>query len=76
MLGLIAWIYVLALVNVLAAEINVVSPAQLWPRALLTPFTDDVQLTGADELRTPPTPERAAQGLRAATWSSTTADRR
>jgi membrane protein len=48
-LGLIAWIYLLALVMVLAAEISVVARRHLWPRALLTPFTDDVQLTGADE---------------------------
>jgi len=48
-LGLIAWIYLLALVMVLAAEISVVARRHLWPRALLTPFTDDVRLTGADE---------------------------
>ena len=48
-LGLIAWIYLLALVTVLAAEISVVARRHLWPRALLTPFTDDVQLTAADE---------------------------
>lgn len=48
-LGLMAWIYLLALVVVVAAEINVVAHRKLWPRALLTPFTDDVQLTGADE---------------------------
>jgi uncharacterized BrkB/YihY/UPF0761 family membrane protein len=48
-LGLIAWIYLLSLVTVLAAEINVVAQRRLWPRALLTPFTDDVQLTSADE---------------------------
>src|SRR5690349_18387763 len=48
-LGLIAWIYLLALVTVLAVEINVVAQRRLWPRALLTPFTDDVHLTAADE---------------------------
>jgi membrane protein len=48
-LGLIAWIYLLALVTVLAAEVNVVAQRRLWPRALLTPFTDDVQLTAADQ---------------------------
>jgi hypothetical protein len=47
--GLIAWIYLLALVTVLAAEINVVAERRLWPRALLTPFTDRVRLTPADE---------------------------
>ncbi len=48
-LGLIAWIYLLALVIVFAAEVNVVAQRRLWPRALLTPFTDEVQLTSADE---------------------------
>jgi YihY family inner membrane protein len=48
-LGLIAWIYLLSLVIVFAAEINVVAQRRLWPRALLTPFTDRVQLTPADE---------------------------
>jgi membrane protein len=48
-LGLIAWIYLLALVIVFAAQINVVSQRKLWPRALLTPFTDRVRLTSADE---------------------------
>jgi membrane protein len=48
-LGLMAWIYLLALVTVFAAEINVVAERRLWPRALLTPFTDDVRLTSADE---------------------------
>jgi membrane protein len=48
-LGLIAWIYLLALVIVFAAEVNVVAQRRLWPRALLTPFTDRVRLTSADE---------------------------
>jgi YihY family inner membrane protein len=48
-LGLIAWIYLLALITVMAAEINVVSQRRLWPRSLLTPFTDNVSLTHADE---------------------------
>lgn len=47
-LGLIAWIFLEAFVVVMAAEINVVAAARLWPRALLTPFTDDVELTDAD----------------------------
>jgi membrane protein len=34
---------------VLAAEVNVVAHRHLWPRALLTPFTDRVRLTTADE---------------------------
>ena len=48
-LGLIAWIYLLALVTVLAAEIAVVAQRELWPRALLTLFTDQVELTAADK---------------------------
>jgi YihY family inner membrane protein len=44
----IAWIYLEALVLMLSAEINVVVAKRLWPRALLTPFTDAVQLTDAD----------------------------
>lgn len=48
-LGLIAWIYLLATMTVIAAEINVVSQRRLWPRSLLTPFTDNVHLTAADE---------------------------
>ena len=48
-LGSIAWIYLMAVVTVFAAEINVVAARRLWPRALLTPFTDRVQLTPADE---------------------------
>jgi YihY family inner membrane protein len=48
-LGLIAWIYLGSLVVVLAAEVNVVRARRLWPRNLLTPFTDDVDLTRADE---------------------------
>jgi YihY family inner membrane protein len=48
-LGLIAWIYIEAVVVVLAAEFNAVRSMRLYPRALLTPFTDDVELTSADE---------------------------
>ncbi|MGY2074460.1 YihY/virulence factor BrkB family protein [Blastococcus sp. SYSU DS0828] len=47
-LGLVVWIYLQALVVVLAAEINVVRHRRLYPRSLLTPFTDDVELTAAD----------------------------
>lgn len=47
-LGLIAWIYLLAFVIVFACESNVVHQRGLWPRALLTPFTDNVELTEAD----------------------------
>jgi YihY family inner membrane protein len=47
-LGLIAWLHVEALVVVFCAELNVVVCRRLYPRALLTPFTDDVDLTSAD----------------------------
>jgi YihY family inner membrane protein len=47
-LGSIAWIYLLALVVVFAAEMNVVVQRRLWPRALLAPFTDRARLTPAD----------------------------
>ena len=48
-LGLLGWLYLAALLTVLCAEINVVRSRRLWPRALLTPFTDAVELTRADE---------------------------
>lgn len=47
-LGLLAWIYLGATLVVFCAEINVVRARKLWPRSLLTPFTDDVALTDAD----------------------------
>lgn len=47
-LGLIAVAYLLALALVLGAETNVVLHRRLWPRALLTPFTDAVELTAGD----------------------------
>jgi membrane protein len=47
-LGLIAWIYLGAVIVLMSAEINVVRKDRLWPRALLTQFTDDVELTHAD----------------------------
>ena len=47
-LGLLAWIFLAAWSVVMSAEINVVLAKHLYPRALLTPFTDDVDLTGAD----------------------------
>ena len=48
-LGLLAWIYVAALIVVFCAELNVVRAKHLWPRSLLTPFTDNVDLTRADK---------------------------
>ncbi|CAN5661998.1 hypothetical protein BH10ACT10_BH10ACT10_21840 [soil metagenome] len=47
-LGLVALIYVASVMAVIGLEINVVLARRLWPRALLTPFTDDVELTDAD----------------------------
>jgi membrane protein len=48
-LGLLAFLYLTAMVVVLCTEINVVRVEHLYPRALLTPFTDDVELTGGDK---------------------------
>jgi YihY family inner membrane protein len=42
------WFYLQSLILILAAEINVVTEHRLWPRSLLTPFTDNVELTAAD----------------------------
>ncbi|MDR7252467.1 uncharacterized BrkB/YihY/UPF0761 family membrane protein [Nocardioides sp. BE266] len=47
-LGLIGFLWIGAVMAVLAMEINVVWARRLWPRALLTPFTDNVELTDAD----------------------------
>ncbi|HET7387414.1 MAG TPA: YhjD/YihY/BrkB family envelope integrity protein [Nocardioidaceae bacterium] len=48
-LGLLAYLFLAALVVVFSMELNAVYAEQLWPRALLTPFTDNVDLTAADE---------------------------
>ena len=47
-LGLIGFLFTGAVMAVLAMEINVVIARRLYPRALLTPFTDAVDLTPAD----------------------------
>ena len=47
-IGLLAFFYVTAVVVLICAEINVVAAYRLYPRALLTPFTDNVELTDAD----------------------------
>jgi hypothetical protein len=47
-LGLIGLIFVASVIAVLGIELNVVIARRLWPRALLTPFTDSVNLTAAD----------------------------
>jgi membrane protein len=48
-LGLIAFLYVTSLIVVLCAEANAVRVDVLYPRALLTPLTDNVVLTAGDE---------------------------
>ena len=47
-LGLLAFLYLASVIGVLCVEINVVHVDKLHPRALLTPFTDDVDLTAGD----------------------------
>lgn len=47
-LGLLGFLFIAAIVVVFCAEINVVRSARLYPRALLTPFTDNVSLTKGD----------------------------
>jgi len=47
-LGLFGLLYIGAIMGVLGIEVNVVLAEKLWPRALLTPFTDRVDLTDAD----------------------------
>lgn len=47
-LGLLAWLFLASAGFVISAEINVVRAKHLYPRALLTPFTDEVDLTAAD----------------------------
>lgn len=47
-LGLLAFLYLAAVFGVLCVEVNVVRVDKLYPRALLTPFTDAVELTPGD----------------------------
>lgn len=47
-LGLMGLLYIGAVMALLGIEVNVVIARRLWPRALLTPFTDSVDLTEAD----------------------------
>lgn len=47
-LGMLAFLYITATVVVVCVEINVVRVDNLYPRALLTPFTDNVELTRVD----------------------------
>ncbi|MGW0080092.1 YihY/virulence factor BrkB family protein [Streptomyces sp. NPDC003393] len=48
-LGLLAWIYLGALVYLVTAEISAVRCMRLWPRSLLSPFTDRVHLSAGDQ---------------------------
>lgn len=48
-LGLLAWVYVGAATVVICAEFNVVRVREMWPRSLLAPFTDNVDLTPGDK---------------------------
>ena len=47
-LGLLALLYLASVIAVIGLEVNVVLVRRLYPRALLTPFTDAVELTDAD----------------------------
>jgi membrane protein len=47
-LGLLAFLFLIATSLLLCAEVNVVATDRLYPRALLTPFTDNVELTRGD----------------------------
>ncbi|GGZ84805.1 YihY/virulence factor BrkB family protein [Streptomyces echinoruber] len=47
-LGLLAWIYLGSVVYLTTAEIAAVRCLRLWPRSLLTPFTDRVHLSSGD----------------------------
>lgn len=48
-LGLVGVIYIAAVMGVIGMEVNVVLARRLYPRALLTLFTDRVDLTPADK---------------------------
>jgi inner membrane protein YhjD len=48
-LGLVALVYIATVLAMFGLELNVVLDKRLYPRALLTPFTDAVQLTEADK---------------------------
>ncbi len=47
-LGALAFLYLAAVAVLLSVEINVIRVNRLHPRALLTPFTDNVSLTSGD----------------------------
>jgi YihY family inner membrane protein len=47
-LGLLAWLYLGALIFLSTAEVGAVRAGRMWPRSLLTPFTDRVHLSPGD----------------------------
>ncbi|BBZ43415.1 YihY/virulence factor BrkB family protein [Mycobacterium parmense] len=47
-LGMLAFLFLVSSTLVVCAEFNVVLVERLYPRALLTPFVDDADLTAAD----------------------------
>jgi membrane protein len=47
-LGMLAYLFLTALVLLLSVEVNIVRVNHMYPRALLTPFTDNVKLTRGD----------------------------
>ena len=47
-LGMLAFVYLASVIVVLCAEVNVVRIRKLYPRALLGPFIEDVDLTKGD----------------------------
>ena len=71
-LGLLAWIYLQAVVIVVAAGLNVVLAERLWPRALLTPFVEDVDLTRPTGAATSRTPRPSGTARRRPSTSSST----
>jgi len=48
-LGLMGWLFAVAVILVMAVEVNVVRAKALYPRSLLSPFTEQSELTEADE---------------------------
>lgn len=48
-LGLLAFLYLASVLIVVCLELNVVRVDKLYPRSLLTPFTDNVVLTAGDK---------------------------
>lgn len=48
-LGLMGWLFAVAFILVMSVEINVVRVKTLYPRSLLSPFTEHTELTEADE---------------------------